>query len=74
MSQYRETIDYRWHRHTNHALSHLYHDIQCRLAHYHYGVISAKDWVFVNSGTRSDIWDIRKVLPLNQVSVISVLY
>ena len=41
--------DYRPYMRTNHALSHLYNDIQCGLAHY--GVSRAKDWVSVDCGT-----------------------
>ena len=41
--------DYRPYRRTNHALSHLYHNIQCRPAHF--GVFLAKDRVFVDCGT-----------------------
>ena len=40
-------IDYRPYRRTNHALSHLYHNNQCRP----YGVSRAKDWVSVDCGT-----------------------
>ena len=43
--------DYRPYRRTNHALSHLYHDIQCR----HLEVTCAKDWVSVDGGTSIDV-------------------
>ena len=41
--------DYQPYRHTNHALSHLYHAIQSNLAYYR--VSCAKDWISVNCGT-----------------------
>ena len=41
--------DYRPYRCTNHALSHLYHNKQCRPCTLRN--ISAKDWVSVNCGT-----------------------